>query len=239
MAKQQKQKRWKEEQMERVPLTPQTPSQRDYIEAIINFDTVISIGSAGTGKTYIAGCMAADMLLRGDVKKIVITRPIVSVGQSLGALPGVLEEKLAPWMAPVIEVLKMKFGSNDFDLRCKRKQIEFAPFEQIRGRTFDNAFVLLDEAQNCTFHELKAFVTRIGKYSKTVIDGDASQSDLRDSGLQKLVDVARLQSLPVPVVEFDVDDIVRSETCKMWIKAFNAFEESTPTRRTHLDTLVA
>jgi phosphate starvation-inducible protein PhoH and related proteins len=205
------------------PLLPKTDRQADYIAAIMTRQQTISMGCAGTGKTYIAGSIAADLLRLNKIEKIVLTRPNVAAGKSLGFFKGSLAEKIEPWVAPFIEIIKGRLGVAAYDIYLKRGQIEIVPFEVMRGRTFNDAFVILDEAQNTSPDEIKMFLTRIGEGTKVVINGDVNQSDLRGrtSGLTKIIELAQRFNLPIPVIEFTEDDIVRSDICAMWIRAFN------------------
>lgn len=204
------------------PLVPQSDRQAGYIAAIMTRDQTVSMGCAGTGKTFIAGTVAADLLRNSKIKKIVITRPNIGAGKSLGFFKGTLAEKVEPWVAPFTEVIRNRLGAAAYEIYEKRGQIEIVPFEVMRGRTFDDAFVILDEAQNTTIPEMKMFLTRIGKGTKVVINGDVQQSDIKEtSGLAMVVNVAQKYNLPIPVIEFGEEDICRSGVVRMWIKAFN------------------
>lgn len=215
-------KRAEEEGLTRqVNLKPLNDNQESYLKALNNFPQVIVCGYSGTGKTFIAATYAANMYAAKDINKIVITRPNVSVGKDLGYFPGTLEEKFAPWAAPVLDVLNEQLGKGVVETAIKNGNIEMAPLSTMRGRSFKNAFVLLDEAQNTTLAEIKMFLTRIGEDCKVVINGDEKQSDISgQSGLSKIIHLAKKYNLPVPVIEFGVDDIVRSDICKAWIMAF-------------------
>lgn len=170
------------------PLLPKTERQADYIKAINHAQQVVVLGPAGTGKTFIAATIAADMYELGLIDKIILTRPNVSAGKSIGFFPGSLEEKMAPWMAPIIEVLNARMDKGVLDTAFKAGNIEIVPFETMRGRSFNNAFVILDEAQNTSPHEMKMFLTRVGENCKVVINGDIMQSDLNErSGLTKAI----------------------------------------------------
>jgi len=207
-------------QRTRAALRPKTSTQGAYIKAITGNQQVICLGPAGTGKTYIAAMMAADALLDGRVSQVILTRPNVGAGESIGYFPGTLEEKMAPWMSPITSVMRQRMGRGHFD-EALGKKIRIVPLETIRGESFENAFIILDEAQNTSLHQLKAFVTRQAEGSVCVINGDVRQSDLgRDSGLLRLIEIIENQNLPVPVVEFGVDDIVRSGICRDWVIAF-------------------
>ena len=203
-----------------ISLLPKTDKQREYIKALNNNSQIIV--PAGTGKTYIAATRAAQLFSENRVEKIILTRPNVPAGRSLGFFPGTLEEKVAPWVVPFVDVLNEHLGEDVVDIALKKQNIQIVPFEVMRGRTFKNAFVILDEAQNASPTELKMFLTRIGENSQTILNGDILQHDLRgDSGLAVVIDIVQKQKLPVPVIEFSMEDIVRSDACAMWVKAFH------------------
>lgn len=206
-----------------VHLEAKSMRQLQYIEALEDSDQVIVTGSAGTGKTYIAASWAAKLFLENKIKKIILTRPNVASGRSLGFFPGTMEEKMAPWVIPFTDVIAQHLGTAAYEIAVKRRNIEIVPFEVMRGRTFDDSFVILDEGQNTTPTEMKMFLTRIGERTQVVINGDIKQTDLKStSGLKTILDMAISQRLPVPHVEFTVDDIVRSGICGMWVRAFDA-----------------
>lgn len=202
-------------------LEPLNDKQGEYISALDTSEQVVVFGPAGTGKTYVVSTYAANLYHTKQIDKIVITRPHVAVGQPLGALPGNLEDKCAPWALPVIDVLEKHLGKGVVETGLKNGNIEIAPLALMRGRSFDNAFVICDESQNITFHEIKMLVTRMGEGSKLVLNGDIQQSDLKDGdGLTKVVHLVKKYMLPVPIVEFTTDDIVRSGMTKMWVETF-------------------
>lgn len=206
-----------------VILKPLNDNQALYLKALNSSNQVIVCGYSGTGKTFIAATYAANMYADKQVGKIILTRPNVSVGKDLGYFPGTLEEKFAPWAAPVLDVLNEQLGKGVVETAIKNGNIEMAPLSTMRGRSFKNAFIILDEAQNTTVAEIKMFLTRIGKDCTVVINGDVKQSDINgQSGLSKIIHLAKKHHLPVPVIEFGVDDIVRSDICKAWIIAFEA-----------------
>ncbi len=208
-----------------INLQPLNDNQGLYLKALNGSDQVIVCGYSGTGKTYIAATYAANMYAKREIDKIILTRPNVSVGKDLGYFPGTLEEKFAPWAAPVLDVLNEQLGKGVVETAIKNGNIEMAPLSTMRGRSFKNAFIILDEAQNTTISEIKMFLTRIGKDCTVVINGDIKQSDIGGkSGLAAIIYLAKKHNLPVPVIEFGVDDIVRSDICKQWIVAFE--EES-------------
>lgn len=204
-----------------VPLKALNDKQKEYIKALTAYDQVIVCGFSGTGKTYIAATYAANMYANKEIGKIVLTRPNIAVGKELGFFPGTLEEKFAPWAAPVLDVLNDQLGKGVVETGIKNGNIEMAPLSTMRGRSFKDSFIILDEAQNTTVAEMKMFLTRIGKECKVVINGDIKQSDISmQSGLSKIMHLAKKHNLPVPIIEFGVDDIVRSDICKQWIIAF-------------------
>lgn len=204
------------------PIIPLTKRQREYLDLLSKSEQVIVTGCSGTGKTYIAATTAADGLRKRVYKKIVLTRPNVPSGRSLGHFPGSIDEKFAEWTVPFTEVIKSRMAQGAFEIYQKKGQIEAVPFEVMRGRTFDDAFIILDEAQNVTIHELKMFLTRVGKNSKVVINGDIAQTDLKEgSGLNILVNIIKKYELSIPVIEFSVDDVVRSGICSEWVKVFH------------------
>jgi phosphate starvation-inducible PhoH-like protein len=205
------------------PIQALTARQGEYLKALAHSDTVIVLGPAGTGKTYIAGTHGADLLRARKVSKIILTRPNVSAGQRLGFFPGSLEEKMAPWAVPLTETISKRMGRGAFDIALKNGDIEIAPFETMRGRTFDDAFIILDEAQNTTPREMKMFLTRMGQRSQVVVNGDVGQTDLKEtSGLATIIRIAQTHLRDVPIIEFDLDDIVRGDRCAEWARAFHA-----------------
>lgn len=204
-----------------IVLEAKTTKQEEYIRALSESNQVICTGPAGTGKSYCAATYAAQLYQRNEISKIVITRPHVAVGKDIGYLPGSLEEKAAPWALPVIDVLEKHLTKGVVEAAIRNGNIEMVPLALIRGRSFDEAFIICDEAQNITTHEMKAVLTRVGEGSHLVIDGDIMQSDLKqDDGLSKVVHLVKKHQLPVPVIEFGMDDIVRSDVCAMWIRTF-------------------
>ena len=202
-------------------LLPRTTNQKLLIDSLRENKQVFILGPAGTGKTYIAATFAADLYTLKEIDKIVITRPHVAVGKDMGYLPGTLEEKTYPWALPVLDVLIKHLGKGAVETGIKNGNIEMAPLALMRGRSFDNSFIIVDESQNITTHELKMLLTRVGEGSTIVLNGDAQQSDLKEAdGLSKVIHLAKKYMLPVPVVEFGVDDIVRSDICAQWVKVF-------------------
>jgi phosphate starvation-inducible PhoH-like protein len=202
-------------------LVAKTPGQEALIKALKENSQVIVMGPAGTGKTYVTATYAADLYTLKEIDKIVITRPHVAVGKDVGFLPGTLEEKTYPWALPVIDVLTKHLGKGAVETGIKNNNIEMAPLALMRGRSFEGSFIIVDEAQNITTPELKMLLTRVGEDSTIVLNGDIQQSDLKEQdGLSKIIHLAKKHLLPVPVIEFTVDDIIRSDICAMWVKTF-------------------
>lgn len=193
--------------------------QGEYLNAIRHNDIVFGVGSAGTGKTYVAASYAASELFHRRVDKIILTRPNIETGRGLGFLPGTLEEKYAPYLDPFDSVFTRALGKGFYEYALKTKTIEPRPLGFMRGATFDNAIVLVDEAQNATVTEMKMILSRIGKNTKMIFSGDSEQSDIEDSGLDDAVH--RLEGIPgIEVVRFLDEDIVRSKLCKQIIMAY-------------------
>lgn len=204
------------------PLLPKTKNQEEYIKALAKYQQVISIGSSGTGKTYIAATTACNLYLRGLVKKIILTRPNVGVGPKSGYLPGTLEEKYDPVFAPIADLLKEQLTANKFATDVKNGNIVLRPLEYMRGTTLEDAFVILDEAQNTTIAEMKMFNTRIGENVTIVMNGDIKQSDIKEqSGLSNAIRLASKYAIDLKIIEFTPDDIIRSHLCKQWVMAYD------------------
>ncbi|WP_347852145.1 PhoH family protein [Planktomarina sp.] len=202
-------------------IIPKTETQRELLNALTSSNQVFILGPAGTGKTYVTATYAADLYTTKEIDKIVITRPHVTVGKDIGYLPGTLEEKTYPWALPVLDVLIKHLGKGVVETGIKNGNIEMAPLALMRGRSFDNSFIIVDETQNITTHELKMLLTRVGEGSKIVLNGDVQQSDLPSGdGLSKVIHLAKKHILPVPVIEFGINDIIRSDICAQWVKVF-------------------
>jgi len=204
------------------PVLPLNGRQSDYIDALSSAEQIVVMGPAGTGKTFLAATHAADQFRKRKIRQIILTRPNVPGGRSLGFFPGSLEEKFGPWMAQIVEDISDRMGKAAFEIALKNGDIQMVPFEVMRGRSWKDAFILLDEAQNTTPEEMKLFLTRIGEGSQVVLNGDISQSDLKQtSGLSTVIHMIKSKMLPVPIIEFQMEDIVRSGLCKMWVEAFH------------------
>lgn len=201
-------------------INPLNSIQADYLDAIESNDVIFGIGSAGTGKTFIAANYAARELYYKRISKVILTRPNIETGRGLGFLPGTLEEKYAPYLLPFDAIFTRALGKGFYEYCLKSKDIDPTPLGFLRGTTFDDCVVLVDEAQNCTREEMKMLLSRIGKNCKMIFSGDECQSDIGDnSGLLDAVE--RLEGISgVEVVEFLDEDIVRSKMCKAIIMAY-------------------
>src|SRR5213079_471253 len=206
-------------------VAPKTLNQKLYIEAIEKYDMVFGIGPAGTGKTYLAVSMAVRALLEKKISRIVLTRPAVEAGERLGFLPGTLQEKIDPYLKPLYDALYDMLDVERVDRHVERGVIEIAPIAFMRGRTLNDSFVILDEAQNTTTEQMNMFLTRIGYGSKAVITGDITQIDLpigRTSGLVEAMKVVgNIEG--ISFVYFDDRDVVRHKLVQQIVKAYEAF----------------
>jgi phosphate starvation-inducible PhoH-like protein len=203
-----------------VHIQPKTQTQDRLLRAIESSQLVVTIGPAGVGKTFCAVNAAVNLLVQGRIKKLVLVRANIPTGKTLGSFPGDIYDKLGPWLAPMTSEIKKRLGANDYDAKRHSGQIEFHPLETIRGASFENTIILVDESQNLTYEEVKAITTRIGEGSKMILMGDPMQRDTRDSGLVEFKKIIKKYDLEVPVVEFSVDDIVRSDLVASLVKAY-------------------
>jgi len=187
-----------------------SPGQQQFMDAVDNQSVVLALGPAGTGKTYLAIAKAVEALEAGKVSRIVLSRPAVEAGESLGFLPGDLQEKLAPYLRPLYDALTERLGTKRLKAMLADGIIEIAPVAYMRGRTLSECFVVIDEAQNCTYTQIKMLLTRLGWRSTMVLTGDPDQTDLLP-GISGLADIAaKLEPLPdIPVVRLVEGDIVR------------------------------
>lgn len=201
---------------------PRTVGQKKYIESIGQNTIVLGIGPAGTGKTYIAVAMAVKAFRNHEIKKIILTRPAVEAGEKLGFLPGDLQDKVDPYLRPLYDALFDMFGAESFQRYMEKGIIEVAPLAYMRGRTLDEAFIILDEAQNTTSEQIKMFLTRLGNESKMVITGDITQIDLPDSRRSGLVEAMKvLKGIDdICIHKFTEKDVVRHKLVQDIIKAY-------------------
>ena len=202
-------------------VVPKTENQAVLIEAIEHSTIVVALGPAGTGKTYVSVGKAAQLFNSGGFEQIILARSIIPTGKSMGYLPGDVTEKLVPWVLPMLSVLEKSFGKTKFEFMLAKGVIEIQPLETIRGRSFENSIILVDEAQNLDMEELKAITTRLGEGSKLILMGDALQSDIQGrSPLLRFADMCERYKIDIPVVSFGVEDIVRSDIVADLVKMF-------------------
>ena len=215
------------------PIIPKTQGQKRYIEAVRQYDIVIGIGPAGTGKTYLAMAMAVHALRSERVARIILCRPAVEAGEALGFLPGTLEEKVSPYLRPLYDALYDMMDPDEIQRNMERGVIEIAPLAYMRGRTLNNAFVILDEAQNATSEQMLMFLTRMGFDSKVVVTGDITQVDLPGHKMSGLIEIQSiLKGIPgLEIVYFDEHDVVRHELVQKIITAYSKFKEERERRR--------
>ncbi len=211
----------------RRSVSPKSLAQKFYVEAIRNSDIVFGIGPAGTGKTYLAMAMAVAALLNDEITRIIMVRPAVEAGERLGFLPGDLEEKVNPYLRPLYDALYDMLPFERVARLLERGIIEVAPLAFMRGRTLNDAFIILDEAQNTTSSQMKMFLTRIGFGSKAVVTGDITQIDLEDKGKSGLVEARRLlKDIPgITFAMFSKKDVVRHPLVKKIIQAYEENEK--------------
>jgi phosphate starvation-inducible protein PhoH and related proteins len=211
-------------QTRRSDLRARTPNQATYLDSIASHDITIGIGPAGTGKTYLAVASAIDALERSAVQRIVLTRPAVEAGERLGFLPGDLTQKIDPYLRPLYDALYDLMGMDKVAKAFERNMIEIAPLAFMRGRTLNNAFVILDEAQNTTPEQMKMFLTRIGFGSKAVVTGDVSQIDLPKTQLSGLIDAERVLKRVdgIAMCRFTSADVVRHPLVARIVDAYDA-----------------
>ncbi|MFC3931809.1 PhoH family protein [Streptococcus dentapri] len=204
------------------PIRVKTLGQKVYVDSVKNHDVVFGIGPAGTGKTFLAVTLAVTALKRGQIKRIILTRPAVEAGESLGFLPGDLKEKVDPYLRPVYDALYQILGKEQTTRLMERDIIEIAPLAYMRGRTLDDAFVILDEAQNTTIMQMKMFLTRLGFNSKMIVNGDTSQIDLPQNSRSGLLDaIDKLTGIrQVDFVYLSAKDVVRHPVVAEIINAY-------------------
>lgn len=218
------------------PIKPKTLGQKEYVEQIRKKMIVFGIGPAGTGKTYLAMAMAVTAFRNEEVSRIILTRPAIEAGEKLGFLPGDLQSKVDPYLRPLYDALYQIMGADSFAKNMERGLIEVAPLAYMRGRTLDNAFIILDEAQNTTPAQMKMFLTRIGFNSKAVITGDVTQIDLprnTKSGLRHAIEVlADVEEISFNF--FHSEDVVRHPVVARIVNAYEAWEEAEQKRKAAL-----
>ncbi len=217
-----KRKKVPDSRYRRKTLKAKTDNQSKYIECMESSSVTFCSGPAGSGKTSVAIGLACQYLLAGNIEKIIITRPVVESGKGLGYLPGTMLEKINPYLIPVIEEMGMYLTEKEIKSYMDKKIIELCPLEYMRGRNFHQCFMVLDEAQNATFDQIKMFITRLGRNSKAVINGDLKQSDLGNSSGGLITCMDRLEGIEdVGICELDYSDIVRSDVVARILMSLN------------------
>lgn len=206
-------------------IIPKTLNQKRYLEAIFEKEVVFGIGPAGTGKTYLAMAAAISSLLKGDIEKIILTRPAVEAGEALGFLPGDLEEKITPYLRPLYDAIHDMLGKENAEKLMEKGVIEIAPLAYMRGRTLSKAYVILDEAQNTSPEQMMMFLTRLGDNSRMIVTGDITQIDLprnKESGLRQITQIlAHIQQ--IELFYFDSFDVVRHPLVQKIIEAYEQY----------------
>ena len=210
------------------PIKPKTLGQEKYVDTIKGSTVVFGIGPAGTGKTYLAVAMAVNAFRAKEVNRIILTRPAVEAGEKLGFLPGDLQQKVDPYLRPLYDALFDMLGAENFQRYQERGNIEVAPLAYMRGRTLDDSFIILDEAQNTTPEQMKMFLTRLGFNSKMVITGDVTQIDLPDGKRSGLVEATKILKNvdDIKTIKFNEKDVVRHRLVQDIVKAYEKYEEA-------------
>ena len=206
----------------RKSVIARSEKQSDYIKALKENDIIMSLGPAGTGKSFLAVSVAVTMLIEKKIERVILSRPAVEAGEKLGFLPGDMKEKVDPYLRPLYDALYELFGADRIDKKIESGEIEIAPLAFMRGRTLKNCFAILDEAQNATETQIKMFLTRIGENSKLVVNGDPSQIDLinkSQSGLMKSKEILKYLN-EIKIIEFDHNDVVRHPLVSKIIRAY-------------------
>ncbi|MBR4928674.1 MAG: PhoH family protein [Oscillospiraceae bacterium] len=214
------------------PIKAKTIGQKNYIDAIRKNSIVFGIGPAGTGKTYLSVVMAVSALKNHEVSRIILTRPAVEAGEKLGFLPGDLQTKIDPYLRPLYDALFDTMGPEGYEKQVERGIIEVAPLAYMRGRTLDNAFVILDEAQNTTSEQMKMFLTRLGNGSKMVVNGDITQIDLPDGKKSGLIEATKILTgiNGIEIIRFSQRDIVRNRLVTEIVKAYEKRNDQKQTK---------
>ncbi len=209
------------------PIRSKTLGQSKYIEAVRSHQLTLAVGPAGTGKTYLAMCLAVAALKNKEIDRIILTRPAVEAGEKLGFLPGDMSQKVDPYLRPLYDALYELMGTDSYQKLAERGTIEVAPLAFMRGRTLNDAFIILDEAQNATPEQMKMFLTRLGNHSRCVVTGDISQTDLpkdKKSGLVEAINVLKDVS-GIAVIELTALDVVRHELVQRIVRAYERYEQ--------------
>ncbi len=214
------------------PIKAKTVGQRKYVEAIKKNTVILGVGPAGTGKTFLAVAMAVNALRNKEVNRIILTRPAVEAGERLGYLPGDLQSKIDPYLRPLYDALYEMLGAENYNRHLEKGTIEIAPLAYMRGRTLDDSFIILDEAQNTTPEQMKMFLTRLGFNSKAIVTGDLTQTDLpfgKKSGLSEAVKILR-DIDGIAIHRFTERDVVRHRLVQQIILAYDKYEKENPSK---------
>ena len=208
-------------------IIPKSPGQENYFKALNNYELVFGLGPAGTGKSYLAVAKGIDMLKKGLIEKIILTRPAVEAGERLGFLPGDMKEKIDPYLRPIYDALYEMMPSDRVEKKIESGEIEIAPLAFMRGRTFNNAFVIVDEAQNTTSVQMKMVLTRIGEGSRMVINGDLSQVDLPKGQMSGLKESEKIlhKIKDIKIISLKANDVIRHRIVAKIIKAYDNFNK--------------
>ena len=203
-------------------IQPKNSTQQYLLECIENNSITVAMGPAGTGKTYCTGMKISQLFLKGQFEKIILSRANVSVGRTLGFFPGTIEDKMRPWLMPMTDVLEQGLGKGRFEYLQKQGTVEVQPIETIRGRSYNNSLIMVDEAQNLSIEEIKAVTTRLGENSKLILSGDPAQSDVqKGNNLLHFAQICSKHDIEIPVVRFTINDIVRSDIVAKLVKMFD------------------
>jgi phosphate starvation-inducible PhoH-like protein len=207
-----KKKATKEKFVKPIEILPKNEKQKELIESIKKNVVTVAIGRAGTGKTFLPLMLAAQDLNKGRIESIILTRPNIDSGEPLGFDPGTQTEKLAMWLGEQLKILRFALGDNEVECRLKNGSIQLIPFQKMRGLTFDDAYIILSEAQNTTQKQMEMFTTRIGEQTRVIIEGDITQDDLCTSrtGMMALMQIIEDYGMSIPIIEFGFEDVVRS-----------------------------
>jgi phosphate starvation-inducible PhoH-like protein len=215
----------------RKPIQALNQKQQDYINALVdpNAATLVAMGVLGSSKTWLPSAMAADLLMDGKLQRVVVARPAEGKAKSVGFTKGDFDQKLAGWCAPILDTMKERMGLGNFEAALEYGKIILLPLEQVKGRSWDDTWLIADEIEDIEVETAKSLVTRMGQRSKIILAGDSAQQDLKKySGLQYLLDVTKTLNLPISVINFDSwEYCVRSDEAKMWGMAFEQYDKLT------------
>lgn len=213
----------------RKPIQALNKKQQEYINCLLdqNAATIVAMGVLGSSKTWLPSALAADLLMDGKLQRVVVARPAEGKAKSVGFTKGDFDQKLAGWCAPILDTMKQRMGLGNFDAALEYGKIVLLPLEQVKGRSWDDTWLIADEIEDIEVETVKSLVTRMGQRSKIILAGDIAQQDLKKySGLQYLLDVTKALDLPISVIDFDSwEYCVRSEEAKMWGMAFEQYEK--------------